>query len=289
MGANLIAFRYVFLFLMMAVVLMVRFRVTEATEFNHLLPGDTLKNGEKLTEGDYNLIMQPDCNLVLYKENPHEAIWSSRTDGQGNMCEATLTTDGNFAINDKNGTLIDQTGTNKTGTFYVFVLQRNRDVVLYSQAIWSSVTNINDQSSGSNNQAIQLRNYGWLKGLMLLVGSICAILLVLCLIIKVLRKTYNSVDSENSRLGLPSFRGSFNELSFELKVLNTRRILEEENKESWLFPSMDYCKVKNEKSFNAPQTNMGNNRGKVSLRINGLKREISKSLPYRGRRSPRHT
>ncbi|KAL0915139.1 hypothetical protein M5K25_015538 [Dendrobium thyrsiflorum] len=170
MGANLIAFRYVFLFLV------VRFRVSEATDYNHLLAGDILKNGEKLTEGNYNLIMQPDCNLVLYQENPYEEIWSTRTNGMGNMCEAALTTDGNFVINDQNGTLIAETATNKTGTFYVFVLQRNRDVVLYSHAIWSSVTNIDKQSSGSNNQAIQLRNRGWLKGLMLLVACICALL-----------------------------------------------------------------------------------------------------------------
>ncbi|PKU77101.1 mannose-specific lectin-like [Dendrobium catenatum] len=167
MGANLIFFRYVFLFLV------ARFLVTEAAEYNHLLVGDTLKIGEKLTEGNYNLIMQPDCNLVLYQENPNETVWSSKTAGQGNMCAATLKTDGNFVITDKNGTVVGLTATNNTGSFYVFVLQRNRNVVLYSKAIWSSVTNIDDQSSGSNNQAIEWR---WLKGLMLLVACICAIL-----------------------------------------------------------------------------------------------------------------
>ena len=48
-----------------------------------LLPGDSLKNGEKLTSdnGQFTLCMQSDGNLVLYSgDNP---LWESRTQGKG--------------------------------------------------------------------------------------------------------------------------------------------------------------------------------------------------------------
>merc|ERR1712117_65152 len=47
-----------------------------------LLPGDSLKNGEKLTSdnGQFTLCMQSDGNLVLYSgDNP---LWESRTQGK---------------------------------------------------------------------------------------------------------------------------------------------------------------------------------------------------------------
>ncbi|EFJ30683.1 hypothetical protein SELMODRAFT_19179, partial [Selaginella moellendorffii] len=44
----------------------------------------------------YKLIMQNDCNLVLYYGNI--AKWSSRTNGKGLLCKIILQSDGNLVI-----------------------------------------------------------------------------------------------------------------------------------------------------------------------------------------------
>jgi len=42
------------------------------------------------------MLMQNDCNLVIYPSNG--TIWSSQTYGRGNTCQAHLHDDGNFVV-----------------------------------------------------------------------------------------------------------------------------------------------------------------------------------------------
>jgi hypothetical protein len=53
-----------------------------------LANGGTLTSGQSLTNGNYTLVMQSDCNLVLY--NNGVAVWSSGTNGQGTNCSLVM-------------------------------------------------------------------------------------------------------------------------------------------------------------------------------------------------------
>ncbi|PKU75608.1 Mannose-specific lectin [Dendrobium catenatum] len=106
---------------------------------NQLLPGDILKTGQKISNANYTLLMQPDCNLVLYGSSS-QAIWYTHTNDKGSECELRLQTDGNLAIHDKDGKLIWQTATNGTIGNYVLLMQRDHNVVLYGKPIWDSGT-----------------------------------------------------------------------------------------------------------------------------------------------------
>ncbi|XP_020598749.1 mannose-specific lectin-like [Phalaenopsis equestris] len=111
---------------------------TLGAAYNHLLSGDKLKTGENLSDINYSLRMQQDCNLVLYQINPEKAIWNSQTKDKGIGCELTLQTDGDLVIEDENQKLVRGSKTNGTIGNYVLLLQRDRNVVLYSEPIWSS-------------------------------------------------------------------------------------------------------------------------------------------------------
>ncbi|KAH0459541.1 hypothetical protein IEQ34_012355 [Dendrobium chrysotoxum] len=106
---------------------------------NQLLPGDILKTGQKISNANYTLLMQPDCNLVLYRGSS-EAIWYTHTNGKGSGCELRLQTDGNLAIHDKDGKLVWQSATNGTIGSYILLMQRDRNIVLYGKPIWDSGT-----------------------------------------------------------------------------------------------------------------------------------------------------
>ncbi|CAA6656566.1 unnamed protein product [Spirodela intermedia] len=83
-----------------------------------------------LETGRFTLVMQNDCNLVLYDGG---AVWSSRTFGKGTNCRAAMQTDGNFVIY-TGGRPVWASNTNFGFGNYV--------LVLHSRAIWATGTNI---------------------------------------------------------------------------------------------------------------------------------------------------
>lgn len=103
---------------------------------NHLLPGQMLKPGEFLQDGHHLLIMQRDCNLVLYNLNLPR--WSSRSSDQGSGCYATLQSDGNFAVYDDGNNVIWSTNTGGQNGSFLLVLQKDGDVVLYGERIFGT-------------------------------------------------------------------------------------------------------------------------------------------------------
>ncbi|KAL0916240.1 hypothetical protein M5K25_013733 [Dendrobium thyrsiflorum] len=109
-------------------------------QMSHMLSGDVLKTGQNISNPLYTLVMQPDCNLVLYSNPPSNAVWVTQTNGKGSECELRLKTDGNLAIFDKDEKLIWETGTNGTVGHYVLLLQRDRNLVVYSVPAWDSGT-----------------------------------------------------------------------------------------------------------------------------------------------------
>lgn len=162
-----------------ASVLLVAFLATGSATTNHLLSGQTLKNGEHLEEDDYGLIMQPDCNLVLYKDEPDEAVWSTKSGNHGDACVATLKRDGNFVIVDRNGTVVAMTMTNGTEGNYILLLQRDRNVVIYSKALWNSGTTVAEEEGAAtrpDSGAMEVGGRGKLGALILLGACISALL-----------------------------------------------------------------------------------------------------------------
>ncbi len=89
--------------------------------------------------GDYNLIMQGDGNLVLYQSGT--ALWASNTAGTA-ADEAIMQGDGNFVVYSSSGSALWATGTNGNSGAYLEV-QNDGNVVIYSAAgaaLWSTGT-----------------------------------------------------------------------------------------------------------------------------------------------------
>ncbi|KAK1298747.1 hypothetical protein QJS10_CPB14g00723 [Acorus calamus] len=102
---------------------------------------NTLYAGYSLTQGNYRLTMQIDCNLVLYDNG--EYVWSTQTSNLAHDCHATLKNDGRLVLYpDTGGNSIWDNG--KPGgnldADYALVLQADRNVVIYGPAKWSTNT-----------------------------------------------------------------------------------------------------------------------------------------------------
>ena len=90
-------------------------------------------------DGDYNLIMQGDGNLVLYQSGT--ALWASNTAGTA-ADEAIMQGDGNFVVYSSSGSALWASGTNGNSGAYLEV-QNDGNVVIYSAAgaaLWSTGT-----------------------------------------------------------------------------------------------------------------------------------------------------
>ena len=109
---------------------------------NHLLPGERLNPGNFLKQDRYMLIMQQDCNLVLYNLNKPE--WATKTANLGSRCFVTLQSDGNFVIYDEQEGRNEAIWASKTdgeNGNYVIILQKDGNLVLYSKPIFATGTN----------------------------------------------------------------------------------------------------------------------------------------------------
>ncbi|KAI0512224.1 hypothetical protein KFK09_012862 [Dendrobium nobile] len=107
-------------------------------------PGNVLRSGEELSTnkslsiGNYTLIMQKDCNLVLYEND--DAIWESNTSEMGINCSLVLHSNGELHIFSDVGAPVWRTETSQLNGKYALVLQPNGNVVVYGSPIWSTGT-----------------------------------------------------------------------------------------------------------------------------------------------------
>lgn len=106
---------------------------------NILYSGSSLYTGQSLTYGAYYLIMQSDCNLVLYDSG--RPVWATNTGGRGSNCRATMQKDGNFVVYNGNNNAVWASGSNGRVDNYVLILQHDRNVVVYGGSIWGSGSN----------------------------------------------------------------------------------------------------------------------------------------------------
>jgi hypothetical protein len=106
-------------------------------------PNQHLTKGQALTSpnGQYQLVLQEDGNLVLYKDN--SALWSSHTDNQP-VSHATLLEDGNLVIYGYHGPLWESNTSGHHGSF--LVVQDDGNIVMYkapqdpAYAVWATNT-----------------------------------------------------------------------------------------------------------------------------------------------------
>ncbi|MQL91919.1 hypothetical protein Taro_024537 [Colocasia esculenta] len=93
------------LFLLPAILGLLVPRSAVAVGTNYLLSGQTLDTEGHLRNGDLDLVMQGDCNLVLYNGN-----WQSNTANKGRNCKLTLTYYGELVINNGDGSSVWRSG-----------------------------------------------------------------------------------------------------------------------------------------------------------------------------------
>lgn len=112
-----------------------------------LTANQTLFANQSITSrnGRYTLIMQGDCNLVLYREGfrgNNQATWSSRTDRRGRNCRAIMQGDGNLVVYEEFGRAVFNTRTDRNPGAYL-ALQDDGNLVIYrgNRALWASNTN----------------------------------------------------------------------------------------------------------------------------------------------------
>ncbi|XP_039145726.1 mannose-specific lectin-like [Dioscorea cayenensis subsp. rotundata] len=105
-----------------------------------LYPGEALGPGRSLINGNYTLVMQTDCDLVLY--NVCDPIWSSNTSGMATNCYLTFASNGNLVIHSSEGNAL--WSNNKSGGQgnHVLVLHDDGNVVVYGRGRWDSRTNL---------------------------------------------------------------------------------------------------------------------------------------------------
>ncbi|KAL3528000.1 hypothetical protein ACH5RR_012656 [Cinchona calisaya] len=125
---------------------------------NALLPGQTLKAGQKLfssasetdsSRGIFGLEMQADGNLVQYPVGTPDAAfpyyWTSRTEGQGPNATLNLEDDGHLYLLVTNGTVVNLTvgGHPKNRTIYLARIDVHGIFGLYSHSLdrgnWSTI------------------------------------------------------------------------------------------------------------------------------------------------------
>lgn len=103
----------------------------------------SLKAGQYLVSKDqrFQLLMQPDGNLVLYWGSPRKALWASGTDGKGATL-ATMQEDGNLVLYMPDGKPIWSSNTWKSGAVRA-TMQDDGNFVLYKAddtPVWASQT-----------------------------------------------------------------------------------------------------------------------------------------------------
>ncbi|XP_078435664.1 mannose-specific lectin-like [Wolffia australiana] len=113
---------------------------------------DFLDPAQSLTQGNYRLTMQSDCNLVLYDRTL--PVGASNTYSRGVNCYALFVYDGILKVFDGSSKLLWASGPDspEIGVWslnYILILQPDRNVVVHGPILWS--TNNIRTSTGANN------------------------------------------------------------------------------------------------------------------------------------------
>ncbi|KAF3774760.1 Mannose-specific lectin 3 [Nymphaea thermarum] len=112
------------------------FRSGEPT--NVLYSYEYLLPGQSLATGDDALVMQSDCNLVLYRKGT--AIWASGTSGRGTNCILSMQNDGDLVIYQDGDQVWNAGAGGKTRRHYVLALGRDGNLGIYGGAVWDTNT-----------------------------------------------------------------------------------------------------------------------------------------------------
>nr|AAP50524.1 agglutinin [Arisaema heterophyllum] len=120
------------LFLLPAILGLVIPRAAAAVGTNHLLSGETLDTNGHLRNGDFDLIMQEDCNAVLYNGN-----WQSDTANKGRDCKLTLTDRGELVIKNGDRSIVFRSGSQSdVRGNYALVVHPEGRLVIYGPSVF---------------------------------------------------------------------------------------------------------------------------------------------------------
>nr|AAS66304.1 mannose-binding lectin ALA [Arisaema lobatum] len=120
------------LFLLPAILGLVIPRSAAAVGTNYLLSGETLNTNGHLRNGDFDLVMQEDCNAVLYNGK-----WQSNTANKGRDCKLTLTNRGELVIKNGDGSTVFSSGSQSDmrGN-YALVVHPDGRLVIYGPSVF---------------------------------------------------------------------------------------------------------------------------------------------------------
>jgi hypothetical protein len=116
---------------------------------NKLSPGEKMVPGESISSnnGEYDLKMQHDGNLVLYRDSDDEALWASGVTFGKAVSEVVMQHDGNLVIYGyENHNALWASNTNDHGHNSYLAVQNDGNVVIYDsfyapdKAIWDTGT-----------------------------------------------------------------------------------------------------------------------------------------------------
>jgi hypothetical protein len=126
-----------------------------------LLPPQQLNTNDSLVASNNTttLIMQDDGNLVLYRTDNNQALWSSGTWGKP-VTHAVMQADGNFVCYDDNGVVYWASNTwGNPGAF--LILQDDGNLVIYmenGESLWASKTMLTPSAQLDLNQQLNVND-----------------------------------------------------------------------------------------------------------------------------------
>lgn len=111
---------------------------TPVAESDRLIAGQILLSGQYrvATNRAAKLVMQSDCNLVLYNSS-NKATWATNTAGKGTGCYASMQTDGNLVVYTAANKAVWSSNTAGFKGAWLKVQTDGNLVIYRGQAIWS--------------------------------------------------------------------------------------------------------------------------------------------------------
>ncbi|KAH7657028.1 alpha-D-mannose-specific plant lectins domain-containing protein [Dioscorea alata] len=107
---------------------------------NVLYGSNSLGPGQSLASGSFKLVMQEDCNLVLY--DICNIVWATNTSGRGRNCHLAFSNNGNLVLQNSNGQAVWATNQRLGPGNYAFILQEDRNLAVYGPAVWQTKTSL---------------------------------------------------------------------------------------------------------------------------------------------------
>ncbi|RWR91660.1 mannose-specific lectin 3-like protein [Cinnamomum micranthum f. kanehirae] len=121
---------------------------------NVLIPRHVRYPGNSLKNGQWELKLETNCNLVLYEEGD-KVIWSTNTEGKiEDGCYLKNDANGNVGVYNGNGEKIWETGTSNDHS--LLVLQNDRNLALYGPPIWATYTQLPSTHLHTNTTTLPL-------------------------------------------------------------------------------------------------------------------------------------